>query len=131
MRDFNSGEIHGNVNINDNSSNSEYKLLINCSNEELEQEESHRKELLSDERSKKNAITLRLLGIAATLLLAAAGWYYIKGAIDIASLIVGAAGVLVGLGTLQNADKPTDFEQRQIATIQEIRTLLRERGARR
>mgnify|MGYP001260778373 CR=1 FL=1 len=131
MRDFNSRDIHGDVNINDNSNNSEYKLLINCSNEELVREEAHRQNLLSDERSRRLGITWKFLGLSALLLLAAAGWFYIKGAVDTASLIIGGAGVLVGIATLQRADKPAAFEQRQLATISEIRTLLRERGFRR
>lgn len=76
-------------------------------------------------------MTLKFLGVAAVLFLAAAGWYWFKGAIDTASLVVGIAGVLVAVATLQAADKPTGFEQRQLATLLEIRTLLRERGARR
>lgn len=131
MRDFNSGDIHGDVNINDNSNSSEYKLLINCSNEELVQEEAHRQDLLEDERSRRRGITWKFLGTSALLLLVAAGWFYIKGAMDAVSFIIGGAGVLVGVATLQKSDKPTAFELRQVATINEIRTLLRERGFRR
>lgn len=41
------------------------------------------------------------------------------------------AGVIVGIKTLQASDTPTDFEKRQLLTLQEISTLLRERGVRR
>lgn len=35
MRDFSSGDINGDVNINDYSNQTHYKLLIHCDNEEL------------------------------------------------------------------------------------------------
>ena len=130
MRDFNSGDIHGDVTINDNSENSEYKLLIHCNNEELLHEEAHRKQLLRNERSRKNRVTWKLLAVAALLLLVAAGWFYIQGSMNAVTLLLGAAGVMTGMATLQQADKQTPFEQRQIAVLNEIHTLLRERGAR-
>lgn len=46
MRDFNSGDIVGDVNIIDNSNNNQFKLLIHCDNEELLQEEVHRWDLV-------------------------------------------------------------------------------------
>ncbi|MFW1761033.1 hypothetical protein [Acinetobacter calcoaceticus] len=131
MRDFNSGDIHGDVQINDNSNNTKYKLLIHCTPEELIQEESHRKALLSDERSRKNRTNFRFFGLAIFLLFIASCWYWIQGAVDIASLVIGMAGVFVGMRTLQVADIPTDFEKRQLLTLQEISNLLRERGVRR
>lgn len=131
MRDFNSGDIHGDVQINDNSNNTKYKLLIHCTPEELIQEESHRKALLADERSRKNRTNFRFFGLAIFLLFIASCWYWIQGAIDIASLVIGMAGVIVGIKTLQTSDTPTDFEKRQLLTLQEISTLLRERGVRR
>ncbi|WP_434155794.1 hypothetical protein [Pseudomonas sp. JZ134] len=130
MRDFNSGDIHGDVTINDNSSNTEYKLLIHCTNEELLLEERHRSELLRRERSRKNGFTWKFIAFSALLLLIAAGWFYIQGAMNTVTLLIGAAGVITGMATLQQADKQTPFEQRQIATLNEIHTLLRERGAR-
>ncbi|MEX2964651.1 hypothetical protein [Microbulbifer sp. TYP-18] len=130
MRDFNSGDIHGDITINDNSKNNEYKLLIHCNNEELLHEELHRKQLLRNERSRKNGITWKFLAFSAFLLLVAGGWFYIQGAMNTVTLLVGAAGVMTGMATLQQADKKTSFEQRQIATLNEIHTLLRERGVR-
>lgn len=49
MRDFNSGDIVGDVNIIDNSNNNQFKLLIHCDNEELLQEEVHRWGLVKKE----------------------------------------------------------------------------------
>lgn len=130
MRDFNSGDIHGDVTINDNSENNEYKLLVHCNNEELLNEESHRKELLRNERSRKNGMTWKFLAFSALLLLVAAGWFYIQGEMNAVTLVIGAASVMTGMATLQQSDKQTPFEQRQISTLNEIHTLLRERGVR-
>jgi hypothetical protein len=130
LRDFNSGDIHGDVTINDNSENNEYKLLIHCNNEELFHEETHRKELLRNECSRKNGVTWKFLAFSALLLLIAAGWFYIQGTMNAVTFLIGAAGVMTGMATLQQADKQTPFEHRQIATLNEIHTLLRERGAR-
>jgi hypothetical protein len=54
MRDFNVGNnlnIHGDLQINDNSHQS--KFFIDCSNNELFEERTHRKKLLIDERKSK------------------------------------------------------------------------------
>lgn len=130
MRDFNSGDINGDVTINDSSNNVEYKLLIHCNNEELMQEEIHRSNLLRNERSRKNKVTWKFLAGAAVLILISASWFQITGAMNMVTFLTGAAGVMTGLATLQQADRQTPFEQRQIAILNEIHTLLRERGAR-
>jgi predicted anti-sigma-YlaC factor YlaD len=130
LRDFNSGDIHGDVTINDNSSNTDYKLLIHCSNEELLHEEQHRQDLLRKERSRKSWVTWRFIALSALLLLIAAGWFYIQGEMNSVTLLVGAAGVMTGMATLKQVEQQTPFEQRQIATLNEINTLLRERRAR-
>lgn len=130
LRDFNSGNIHGNVTINDNSETNEYKLLIHCNNEELFHEESHRRELLRNERSRKNGIMWKFLAFSALLFLVAAGWFYIQGTMNTVTFLIGAAGVMTGMATLQQADKPTSFEQRQIAALNEIHMLLKERSVR-
>ena len=128
MRDFNSGDINGDVVINDNST--EYKLLIHCNNEELQQEEVHRKDLLQKERFRKNKVTWKFIGFSALFFLIAAAWFYIQGQMNAVTFLVGAAGVMIGVATLQQSDKATVFEQRQVATLNEIHTLLRERGVR-
>jgi hypothetical protein len=130
LRDFNSGDIQGNVTINDYSNRNEFKLLIHCNNEELFHEEKHRYKLLKNERSRKNSNTRKFISLSALLLLVAASWFYLHGAMDAVSLLIGAAGVMSGMATLQQANKQTPFEQRQIATLNEIHTLLRERGVR-
>lgn len=39
MRDFNSGDINGDVTINDHSTENKFKLFIHCDNDELLSEE--------------------------------------------------------------------------------------------
>lgn len=130
MRDFNSGDIHGDVTINDNSENNEYKLLIHCNNEELLHEEKHRQKLLRNERSRKNGVTWKFLAFAALLLLVAAVWFYFDGQMNAVTLITGIASVFTGMATLKQAENQTPFEQRQIVALNEIHNLLRERGVR-
>lgn len=130
MRDFNSGDIAGDVNIIDNSNNNQFKLLIHCDNEELLHEEVHRWGLVKQERNKRLTGVLWIFAFCAVLLLIAAGWYFITGKMELINSLIGGAGVVVGLINLANADKPTEFEVRQLNTLKEINTLLRERGVR-
>ncbi|MBJ8876132.1 hypothetical protein I5412_14240 [Citrobacter koseri] len=130
MRDFNSGDIIGDVNIIDNSNNNQFKLLIHCDNEELLQEEAHRWNLVKKERNQRLTGVLWVFAFCAVLLLIAAGWYFIMGKMELINSLIGGAGVVVGLMNLANADKPTEFEVRQLNTLKEINTLLRERGVR-
>lgn len=130
MRDFNSGDIHGDVTIQDNSNTNEYKPLIYCNNEELLAEEKHRRAILNNERALKNSVTWKLVGFAGLMMLIAAVWFLIQDQMNLVSFLTGASSVLVGYAALQQADKPTAFEQRQIAALNEINALLRERGAR-
>lgn len=130
MRDFNSGDIAGDVNIIDNSNNNQFKLLVHCDNEELLQEEVHRWGLVKQERNNRFYGVLRVFAFCAVLLLIAAGWYFIMGKMELINSLIGGAGVVVGLINLAQADKPTEFEVRQLNTLKEINTLLRERGVR-
>lgn len=134
MRDINAGRdinVEGQVIINDHSSQSQYKLLINCSNEELLEEEPHRKQNLTHERKAKLNRFLGFIGIASLLALAAATWYWINGKMDAFSLVSGAAGLIVGIASLKIWEQPTEFEQRQVDALREIHLLLKERGVRR
>jgi hypothetical protein len=128
LRDFKARDIGGDVIINDNPQ--EHKLLIHCSNEELYHEEEHRNNILRKEKSRKNNVTLKFLGISGVLFLIASAWFYFKGEMNAVSLLVGGASAIFGFATLQQADVPTEFERRQLAVLHEIHMLLRERGAR-
>lgn len=128
MRDFNSGDINGDVTINDNST--EHKLLIHCSNEELIHEEQHRHEILRKEKSRQRSVFLKFALFSALMLGAAFVWFQITGSHSIASTILGAIGAISGYVTLTQSSEKTEFENRQIAALNEIHMILRERGAR-
>lgn len=72
----------------------------------------------------------KFFAFSALLLLVAAGWFYIQGTMNAVTFLTGVAGVMIGMATLQQAERQTPFEQRQIAALNEIHTLLRERGSR-
>jgi hypothetical protein len=58
----------------------------------------------------------------------AAVYFYLIGQSNLSSLIMGGAGIFMAFATMKVTETPTDFEQRQMASLNEIRTLLRERG---
>lgn len=128
MRDFNSGNIQGDVIINDNSNTTIYIPLHQCNNEELVAESHHRKQLLLKERSRKREEFIKLLSISAFLMIIAAGFYWYKGSIDMASLFIGIASIIIGIRSIKSIEIPTEFEKRQLRALNEINNLLRERG---
>ncbi|PZS51088.1 hypothetical protein [Stenotrophomonas maltophilia] len=129
MRDFKSGDIHGDVNINDGSS-TPYKLLIHCSATELLDEERYRRSLLDREQATRWGRVYKLLGVAVLAGLVAAVWLFLEGRMDAVTLVLGLFALVVGYAAVKGSTIRTDFEQRQIDALQEIHTLLRERGAR-
>lgn len=132
MRDINAGrdiKVDGDFVVNDNSQ--QYKLLIHCSNEELLAEEPSRRQQLKDERKAKLNKFLAFIAVAATLIFVSGVWQWFNGKMDAFALITGAAGFMVGLASLKVFERQTEFEQRQIAALNEINMLLRERGVRR
>lgn len=129
MRDFKSGDIHGDVNINDGSSTS-YKLLIHCSATGLLDEERYRRSLLDREQATRWGRVYKLLGVAVLAGLVAAVWLFLEGRMDAVTLVLGLFALVVGYAAVKGSTIRTDFEQRQIDALQEIHTLLRERGAR-
>ncbi|EPI2800533.1 hypothetical protein ACMFAW_13180 [Citrobacter koseri] len=130
MRDFSSGDINGDVTINDHSNQTNYKLLIHCDNEELLAEEVHRIKVLRKERRRKSRVLFKMLSGCGLLLLFAGGWYLFQGQLDMVSALSGLGGVIFTFATLSGADTPNAFEKRQIDALDEINTLLRERDAR-
>ncbi|MFY3002065.1 hypothetical protein ACOTIX_23085 [Achromobacter xylosoxidans] len=132
MRDLRVGRdinVLGDMIVHDESPS--YKLLGQCSDRVLMEEERHRQGLLEDECQRKFSKFLVALGAAAILLFLTGGWYWFQGGIDAFSLLSGAAGVLLGLGSLNVYHQPTAFEKRQLNALHEIKMLLRERGVRR
>jgi len=108
----------------------QYKPLGQCSNPELLEEESHRQELLEDERQGKFRKYMLAFGAAAVCLFLAGGWYWLQDGMDMFSLLSGASGLLIGLVSLNIYHQPTEFERRQWEALHEIQMILRERGVR-
>ena len=128
MRDITAGHdviVQGDV--IDNSS-SQPKLLSVCTNEELVDELAHRNQLLqSERRSKWNGLAFMWLFIvlmfgAVALVLLVQGWD------GLSDFVLAFGGLLGILASLKFMDQPTEFEARQLAALQEIKMLLRERG---
>ena len=130
MRDSNvGGSIHAGRDVHIGDGNS-YKLLTQCSNEELREEELHRNSLLKKERKRKTDIMVPIFCIAAVLVVVAAVWYFIRGQMNTVSALTGFAGLVVAYVNLQKGEEKSEFEQRQLAALNEINLILRERGAR-
>lgn len=129
MRDFKAGRdinVEGDVHIIDNSSQS--KLLVNCSNEVLFDERIHRKSLLRQElKAKWRRLALAWVAVAAMLGIASL-WFYSQGNTNLSSLVLGLGGLAGCFASIKVFEKPNQFEQRQIAALDEIRMILRERG---
>jgi hypothetical protein len=132
LRDFKAGRdinVSGDLVVTDQSQES--KPLARCSNQELFEEEKHRKDLLASERSDRSKKSLTFMAIAALMFFGAALWYWVHGKIDVFSLLGGGASIILALATIRFGDEPTPFEVRQLAALEEIHMLLRERNVRR
>lgn len=130
MRDCNSGNINGDVTINDHSNQHASKLLIYCDNDELISEEQHRLKVLQKERKRKSTIFLKILAGCGLLMLFAGGWYFIHGQWDLVSGLTGLAGGVFSLTAICSSNTPTPFEKRQLDALREINLILRERDFR-
>ncbi|MGY2261510.1 hypothetical protein [Pseudomonas sp. SDO55104_S430] len=131
MKDIKSGRdinIHGDLTINDNSPS--YKLLIHCSNEELIEEEKHRRRNLNKEKTAKFRRFIPIWAFSALALAFAAFWFWLHGKMDVFSLLIGVAGLILGFSSLNMYEKPNEFEQRQNNALEEIHNILRDRDAR-
>lgn len=130
MRDINNGDINAGRDVIFNDQSSQSKLLVECTNEELIEEERHRASVLSKEKSRRRGIFIRFFVFAGILVLFAVGWARFNGDADLVSFLSGAGGLLLAVANLKAMEKPSAFEARQIAALEEINMILRERGAR-
>lgn len=129
MRDFRAGgdiNVGGDVHIIDNSY--QPKLLAMCTIDELLEERRHRARLLEQERGAK----WKRLVIGWAFLAAVGGalslYFYFQGDTNLSSLVLGLGGLAGAFGSMKVLEQPTEFEARQIAALNEIAMLLRERG---
>jgi hypothetical protein len=132
MRDFRAGgdiNVGGDVHIIDNSA--QHKLLIQCSNDELFDEREFRSRALKQETKEKwKRIATAWVGIAVVSC-GVSLYLYITGDSTLAGLVLGGAGVAASLASVKVLENPNEFEARQMAALNEIRMILKERGAER
>jgi len=129
MRDFtNDGSInvHGDMNVTDNSS-SEHKLLIHCSNEELLEERPFRQENIRIEQGEKVKRLKPLYVISIILFVAAAAWTTIAGKTDLAAFFMGAASIFIAYQSLKATLEPNAFQVDEQNVVNQISTLLKQR----
>jgi hypothetical protein len=131
VRDFNVGNdvnVQGDMIINDQSNN--YKLLIHCTNEELIEEEKLRKLNLKEEKTTKFKKFIFGFSVAGIIFFCAALIFWIKGDMNVYSLLLGFSSLFLAIQSIKFNEKPTEFEQRQLDALNEIQMILRERRQR-
>ena len=130
MRDVRTGDISagGDIVINDQSH--QPKLLVQCTNEELLEEEQHRRSILRKEESRRMRIHVPVFVVAGLLLLGAVVWFHVQGDFNMVSFLTGAGGIGLGLVNLKAMEQPSAFQIRQRVCLEEIDMILRERGFR-
>ena len=104
------------------------KSFEQCTPNELLQALEHHKSLAADERSRINKKSFRFFAIAACFGVGLASWRLLVGDYNTAMYIIGMVGIIVPLLlAVQIQQRRTPFEQRQLNTIDYLKTLLRER----
>jgi len=129
VRDFNNGghiDVHGDFNVTDNSQ-SQHKLLVHCSTEELLQERPFRRENIKLEQARKVARLKPLYAISATLFVAAAAWATFSGKADLASFMMGGFSIFLGFQSLKATVEPNAFQREEQNAVFEINKLLKQR----
>lgn len=105
------------------------KLLFVCTNEELFHERTQRRQLLQSERKAKlNRLAFMWLFIVLAFA-AIALWLQVQGWGNLSNFVLGFGSLFGVLTSLKFIEQPTEFEARQLAALEEIKMLLRERGA--
>ena len=129
MRDFtNGGDINGNVVINEKQNKRDYIPFEEMNVEQLEYSIKHHQGLASEERSEINRVSFYFFGVSLFFGLILSVWYFINGGIDNSMFIIGTLGIITPLFlAIKNGERRSDFEQRQINTINNLVTLIRER----
>jgi hypothetical protein len=127
VRDFNAGrDVHvgGDLIIQDGSEL--YKPLSQCSKEELPAEREHRDALAAKERRRRQKWQIYGIEIAVVTF-APFQLGLVSESSNTVLSIIQVAGFVLGIATFLGGARPTEFEQRQLATLDEITHLLRER----
>ena len=130
MRDVRTGDISAGRDVVIDDRSDQPKLLVQCTNEELLEEEQHRRSILRKEESRLMRFHVPVFVVAGLLLLVAVVWFHVQGDFDMVSLLTGAGGIGLGLLNLKAMEQPSVFEIRQREALEEINMILRERGFR-
>jgi len=129
MRDFiNNGGVHGDVTINEGHPNGNMRFE-EMNAEQLRPHLNHHRELAQEERERLNKPVNFLLGISLIFGLVVAVWYFINGGFNESMVTLSFVGVGMPLFIVcAVGDKKSEFEIRQINTVNYIITLIRERA---
>lgn len=129
MRDFNNDgsiNVHGDFNVND-SSTTEHRLLIHCSNEQLLHERPFRRGNIQIEQQKKVTRLKPFYAYSVVLMLVAAGWATLNGKGDFSSFALGGASLVVAYWSLRATFEPNAFQIEEQLAIDEINKILKQR----
>lgn len=99
-----------------------------CNTGELLNERTHRKTLLSNERSRKIKYAAIFFLVCALGLGVGALWLHFSGKSALSSVLLGLGGLFVAGAAVKIVDEPSEFERRQLDALREISHILRERG---
>ncbi len=84
--------------------------------------------MLSNERKRQWKSIAIMWIVVGVILSIVALWFYFKGDPNLSSMILGFGGLAVAFASIKVFEQPSVFEARQLATLQEIKLILRERG---
>jgi len=95
--------------------------------EQLQGSLQHHQKLAKQERSRINNFSFKLLGVAIIIGLILSVWYFINDGLEDAMFFIGLIGVGMPIAlAVKGAEQRSEFEQRQINTVNYIITLIRE-----
>lgn len=131
MRDFTNGRginVGGDFFITDQSH--QHKLLVNCTSEELIEEERFRHNQLARERAGKFKRGVIGVAVIALFFFFLGVYFWYTGKMERFDLFTAVSGISLTLSSLQIFKTSTVVEQRHLNALQEIDLLLRERAVR-
>ena len=129
MRDFNNdGDINvkGDFNITDNSQ-TEHKLYIHCTNEELLADRPFRAENIKIEQKNKVQRLKPFYALTILSAFAAAIWAMYQGKTDLITILIGAVSAFLGYQSLRATSEPNAFQREEQDAVNEIAKILKQR----
>ena len=129
MRDFNNdGEVNvqGDFNINDNPQ-TENKLYIHCSNEELLADRPFRAGNYKIEQKNKIQRLKPFYALTVLLAFAAAIWAMYNGKTDLITILMGGVSAFLGFQSFKATVEPNPFQIEEQNAVNEISKILKQR----